>query len=105
MSSIAAVVVTYHPSPVVLENLRLLSGQVGRIFVVDNGSTGESVQVVAALEKIPGVQVIRNVSNLGIASALNLGIHHALETGVEWIALFDQDSSVTENYFKGLLEV
>ncbi len=105
MASIAAVVVTYHPSPVELQNLRRLTWQVGRVFVVDNGSAGVSLAVVAAVEKLPGVQLTRNVANLGIASALNLGIRQALETGVEWVALFDQDSSIPDNYFQGLLEV
>jgi rhamnosyltransferase len=102
MSSIAAVVVTYHPGPVVLDNVRRLSEQVDQIFVVDNGSAGASLQVVEALENTPGVQVIRNSTNLGIATALNLGIRAALQTGAEWIANFDQDSSVTDNYFNDL---
>jgi rhamnosyltransferase len=102
MSTIAAVVVTYHPGAVVLENIRILSRQVGRIIVVDNGSSGASVEVIDALQKISGVQLLRNASNLGIAAALNIGIREALLTGPEWIATFDQDSSVTENYFQDL---
>ena len=105
MSTIAAVVVTYHPGPVVVENVRRLTEQVDRIFVVDNGSSGASAQVVEAVEKLPGVQVIRNASNLGIGTALNIGIREALQTGAEWIATFDQDSSVTKDYFKDLLNV
>src|ERR1700693_2517996 len=105
MRSIAAVVVTYHPGPVVLDNMRRLSEQIDQIFVVDNGSAGVSKEVVAALDKLPAVQILRNASNLGIASALNIGIKQAIESGAEWIAMFDQDSSVTENYFKDLLGV
>src|ERR1700677_3622158 len=105
MSTIAAVVVTYHPGAVVLENIRILSRQVGRIIVVDNGSSGASVEVIDALQKISGVQLLRNASNLGIAAALNIGIREALQTDVAWIATFDQDSSVTENYFNDLLHV
>jgi rhamnosyltransferase len=105
MPSIAAVVVTYQPGAVVLDNMRRLSEQIDQIFVVDNGSTGVSQEVVTAVEKLPAVQLLRNASNLGIASALNIGIKRAIESGAEWIALFDQDSSVTDNYFKDLLEV
>ncbi len=106
MSCIAAVVVTYHPGAVVLDNMRRLSEQIDQIFVVDNGSAGASMQqVVDALEKTPGVQVIRNPTNLGIATALNLGIRAALQTGAEWIANFDQDSSVTDHYFNDLFHV
>jgi rhamnosyltransferase len=103
MASIAAVVVTYHPGSVVLENMRRLSEQIDQIFVVDNYSAGASAQVVEAVEKLPGIKVIRNASNLGIASGLNIGIREALKTGVDWIANFDQDSAITADYFKNLL--
>jgi rhamnosyltransferase len=100
---ISAVVVTYQPDAELLENIRRLLAQVSLVIVVDNGSDGESAKVVAAAEKLPGVQLIRNESNLGIATALNLGIHHALQ-GRSWIATFDQDSAIPENYFKRLLQ-
>jgi rhamnosyltransferase len=102
MSSVAAVVVTYFPGPVVLDNMRRLSEEIDQVFVVDNGSGGASSNVVEAVEKLPGFKVIRNPSNLGIATALNIGIREALKTGAEWIANFDQDSAITKNYFKEL---
>jgi rhamnosyltransferase len=102
MSSISAVVITYRPQRGVLENLRRLHGQIDKIIVVDNGSEGDSALVIDAVGNLAGVQVIRNGSNLGIAAALNIGIRRALEDGAEWIATFDQDSAVTEDYFKNL---
>jgi rhamnosyltransferase len=102
MSLISAVVITYRPGSIVLENLRRLCAQIDKVVVVDNGSQGESQQVVEAVGKLPGVTLIRNSSNLGIATALNIGIRHALEAGAEWVATFDQDSAVTPDYFKNL---
>jgi len=101
---VSAVVITYRPDRKVLENLRRLSGQITSIIVVDNGSAGESALVVEAVENLAGVQLIRNRSNLGIATALNIGIRHALQGGAQWIATFDQDSAVTEDYFKNLFQ-
>jgi GT2 family glycosyltransferase len=40
------------------------------VIVVDNASADDSL---AALEGLPGVQVIRNASNLGFAAACNIG--------------------------------
>jgi rhamnosyltransferase len=99
---ISAVVVTYRPEVGVLENLRRLLAQVPLVIVVDNGSDGASAQVVAAAGALAGVQLIRNGANLGIATALNLGIRQALQTGCQWVATFDQDSSIPEHFFEGL---
>jgi rhamnosyltransferase len=99
---VSAVVVTYRPDGKVVENLRRLSHQISRIIVVDNGAAGDSVQVVEAVERVAGVELIRNGSNLGIATALNIGIRRALQGGARWVATFDQDSAVTEDYFENL---
>jgi rhamnosyltransferase len=99
---VSAVVITYRPDRKVLENLCRLSLQIARVIVVDNGSEGDSVQVVEAVERVAGVELIRNGSNLGIATALNIGIRRALQGGARWVATFDQDSAVPEDYFKNL---
>lgn len=102
-NQIAAIVVTYNPEATVLENVRRLTAQVPEVVVVDNGSTGSSSAIVTALEQMAGVTVIRHATNLGIAAAMNTGIRHALAGGYQWIATFDQDSTVPDGYFDGLL--
>jgi len=99
---ISAVVVTYQPDVLVLDNLRRLLRQIPAVIVVDNGSVGESAKVVEAAGNLAGVELIRNGSNLGIATALNVGIRHALQAGFQWVATFDQDSSVPDRYFEEL---
>jgi len=99
---VSAVVVTYQPDASVLENLRRLLRQVPVVIVVDNGSVGESAKVVEAVGSLAGVELIRNGSNLGIATALNVGIRHALRVGCQWVATFDQDSSIPDHYFEEL---
>ncbi len=103
--TIAAVVVTYQPKEEVVQNLCRLSEQVRDIFVVDNGSGDQSRKVLEEIEAMPGIRLLRNPGNLGIASALNRGIRAALQTEAAWIATFDQDSSVTDHYFQRLLKV
>lgn len=100
-SSLQAVVVTHNPGHDVLTNLNLLLEQVS-VVVVDNGSPQNSAEVLRRIELTQGVRLIRNQQNLGIGAALNIGIRNALAAGAEWIATFDQDSSVGKTYFVDL---
>lgn len=99
---ISAVVVTYQPEAVLLDNLRRLCNQVAEIVLVDNGSSGAAARFVESAGKLPGVRLICNETNLGIAAALNIGIRHALQSGRSWVATFDQDSAISEHYFEQL---
>jgi len=102
--SVSAVVVTYQPDATVLDNLRKLSEQIADIIIVDNGSGSVSAKTVDMAGSLPGVRLIRNGSNLGIATALNIGIRCALKSGCQWIATFDQDSAIPEHYFEELFD-
>lgn len=104
LASIVSVVVTYQPTAILLDHLRRLSGQGAEIIVVDNGSNGAAAECVAAAEKLPGVCLIRNEANLGIATALNIGIRRALQSDCRWIATFDQDTAIPADYFKRLTD-
>jgi rhamnosyltransferase len=94
-SDICAIVVTYFPKAGCADNLAALAPQVGKILIVDNGSSAESFAPVEAAARQLGVVVVRNGSNLGIATALNTGLTFAREQGFRWLATFDQDSSST----------
>lgn len=102
--SIAAVVVTYRPDATLPGNLQRLSRQLARVIVVDNASEGASASTVESAGRMAGVELIRNASNLGIATALNIGIRRAIADGFQWVATFDQDTAVPEDYFKDLFE-
>ncbi|HEX7003865.1 MAG TPA: glycosyltransferase family 2 protein [Trueperaceae bacterium] len=96
-------VVTFNPRESLFLNMRLLSAETNRIILIDNGSTGQSMDVIELAQTIPQLELIRLPENQGLATALNMGIKAAIQQGFEWIATFDQDSAVTPNYFKGLL--
>ncbi|HEV2329470.1 MAG TPA: glycosyltransferase family 2 protein [Verrucomicrobiae bacterium] len=100
---ITAVVVTYRPNGALLENLRGIISQVPTVIVVDNGSDGPSAKVVEAAGNLAGIQLIRNGANLGIATALNIGIRQALRAGYQWVATFDQDSAIPDHFFQELV--
>ena len=94
-SEICAIVVTYFPKAGCADNLAALAPQVGKLLIVDNGSSAESFAPVEAAARQLGAVVVRHGSNLGIATALNTGLTYAREHGFRWLATFDQDSSST----------
>lgn len=87
---VAAVVVTYHPSPNALEELlRAITSQTEGVAVVDNTpGTGAVLPDIALSE----VAVIRNGANAGLAAAQNQGIRWAAERGFTHVFMLDQDS-------------
>ena len=96
--SVCAVIVTYHPTPKMLENVPEILAQVQRLIVVDNGSTSDELEPVRVMSQSFGFQLIENGENLGIAEALNQGVRWARNSGYPWVILFDQDSRITEGF-------
>ncbi|MDR3409391.1 MAG: glycosyltransferase family 2 protein [Formivibrio sp.] len=97
-----AIVVTYHPADSVFEHLSILRSQVPGLVVVDNGSTPDVLERMRSESKRIGFYLIENGENRGVAAALNTGVRWAIENEYEWVALFDQDSSVPECYFDAM---
>lgn len=95
----AAIIAAYNPDDTLLPNVALAAGQVGHVFVVDDGSSAPGVpDLLNELER-SGATVIRQPSNGGIASALNTGIRKALQNkAVEYVLTLDQDSGIGPDY-------
>jgi rhamnosyltransferase len=100
---VAAVVITYHPPAAILQNIAALAAQVDLVVIVDNTPGSDAVAVLNELEHSPRCTVFRNGKNLGIASALNIGIRHAVSLGFTWILTMDQDSRVSNGYVEAML--
>jgi rhamnosyltransferase len=101
VAGVLCTVVTYDPAPALPAHLRALRSQCGKLVVVDNGSA--NVQWVAEVAAQCGCDLVRNNSNLGIASALNVGARIALDQGFDWLGTFDQDSLCPSGAIEGLL--
>lgn len=86
---LCAVVVTYRPDADIVHNLEAIARECGRVIVVDNGSPAD---VQAVLAVVPGVLLLPQSENVGLAAALNVGVARAAEMGCEWVVTFDQDS-------------
>src|SRR3954454_3994640 len=77
--TVCAVIVTYNPGPTLVGNIVNVAAQADHVLVIDNGSSAKTEPQLRELETRLGCYVIRNVQNLGIACALNLGVKHASE--------------------------
>lgn len=103
MSDVCAVIVTYRPNPTVLKNVVAVRPQVQALVMVDNGSPEESLAPFEEASRELDFKLIRNRENLGIAAALNSGVQWARSNGFGWVALFDQDSTVTDGFIEAML--
>jgi rhamnosyltransferase len=98
-TQICAVVVSYNPPLVLLDNIVRLGRKTSKILIIDNGSGQSSSALLAELQRIQGVHVFPKGKNEGIGNALNFGIRFAIEAGYEWVATFDQDSTIDDDFF------
>lgn len=102
-SNIAAIIVTYFPDAGFSYRLNLLRKQFPLVIIVDNGSHGRALQLLLQVTD-PGILLIRNATNVGIATALNQGLTCAKDYGYYNVVTFDQDSSILPNFLKNLLD-
>nr|WP_086937680.1 glycosyltransferase family 2 protein [Thaumasiovibrio occultus] len=94
---VAAVIVHYHPTEQDWENTRYI-GQFLPVVVVDNSEASSNS------EADDTITVLRNGDNLGIATALNIGIDYWQQRGMQWCFLFDQDSKITSTFIDDMLK-
>jgi len=100
-----AVIVTYHPDSELSQRVAVAAAQVSGLVVVDNGSSDATRSAVDAAADVTRAMVIRNDTNLGIATALNQGCSEAMARGAAWILMLDQDSTALPTLVERLAEV
>jgi rhamnosyltransferase len=79
-----------------------LQAQCTYVFILDNGGA----ELWSALENtgFDRVEYLPMGGNVGIASALNVAAERAMSRATDFLALFDQDSSPSEDMIERLLE-
>ena len=107
MSKVAAIIVSYNPDKNLLDSVNLLISQVEKIIIVDNGSIEEKRKDISSIKDIDNerIEIIFNEENLGIATALNIGVREALKQGFNWILTMDQDSKASKDMVEKMFEV
>jgi GT2 family glycosyltransferase len=85
-----------------LDSLLAMNAPRLEVVVVDNGSGDGSFEMLEAYGR--GVTVINSGANLGYAGGNNLGIQHALENGVDWVWVLNNDTTVAPDCLAKLLD-
>lgn len=105
MNEICSIIVLYNPAPSVFDNILACAEQSHRVVLVDNGSRPEAIESLRRkLNNIHNLSWIINGDNLGIASALNIGVKMAKLESYKWVATFDQDSKIPRGFMEKMLE-
>jgi len=102
-NGVCAVIVSFQPRAEDFGNLARVRPQVESLVVVDNGSSLEKLRPLRWARRELKFELIENGENLGIGAALNIGVRRAEANGSRWVALFDQDSTVTEGFIEQML--
>jgi rhamnosyltransferase len=99
---LGALVVLYRPTRKHLAHLIKLRGHGAPLLVVDNSPAGSAA--IAEALGAQGIEYLWNANRGGIAGAYNRGLERLFERGFGAVALFDQDSQVSDDYFRVMLE-
>ncbi len=92
------------------------------IIVVDNASTGNSVENISSWLRARGVEysfhqngesfsavsrvvIMRSESNVGFAGANNLGITFALKNSADFVLLLNNDTTVTSSFLDSMVKM
>lgn len=75
-----------------------------KIIVVDNKSTDDSVKNLREKQLSAEFELIECKKNLGFSAGNNVGIQYAIEMGVEYVLLLNNDTIVDRGFLKTLIK-
>jgi rhamnosyltransferase len=90
--NICGIVTLYSPSISYIDNIKTYINFIDRLFVVDNSLVPNENIHAEISRTFPTAEILSSGKNIGIASALNLGIKKGLASNYEWLLTMDQDS-------------
>jgi len=86
-----------------LESLAHLDYPNYEVVVVDNGSTDGSVEAIQ--KHFPDVALIENDQNLGYAEGNNRGVEYALQAGIDYVFVLNNDTVLCQDILNRLVVV
>lgn len=105
-TAVAAIIVTYNRAPKLATALASVISQSyapSKIYVIDNASTDNTANVVAAIDD-PRIEYTKLPKNIGGAGGFNHGLKLAYKAGHDFFWLFDDDAYPEPNALKTLVE-
>ncbi|CAJ0865951.1 hypothetical protein R77567_01981 [Ralstonia sp. LMG 32965] len=91
-----ATFVTFCPTQAQLASIAAAARLFDAVVVVDNSSVSDAA--LSHSFRLPNVQLLQNANRGGIAGAFNRGVEVLLESGIDRVYFFDQDSVVPPDY-------
>jgi len=102
IEDICAIIVSFNPNELLINNINALKPQVAKCVVVDNGSI--ETNVLGTVRQFGDVHIIELGENKGIAAALNVGLRYCEANGYKLILTMDQDTILKERTVDELLK-
>ena len=98
-----AAIVSFNGGNNTLRLIDRLLLMVGCVYIVDNGSSAYSKNLLATRCADSNVEILFLPENCGIGAALNFALEYAHDHNYKWIITFDQDSmpslTMLQNFF------
>lgn len=99
-TDVCSIIVTYKTNINKFRNvLKYHKNNFNMVIIVNN-----SPQISLDSFKSSHITLINNPSNIGLASAINVGILAAKKKGLKMVALFDQDTILPDNFLQNMME-
>lgn len=98
-----AIIISYNGDYAIIDAIQSIRSQVDKVIVVDNASSATTLKILAELECMDDIHLIRLDDNYGIAHAQNVGIAVGYRDGADWVLTLDQDSVCAEDMVAKLL--
>lgn len=101
--TVAVIIVTFNGMKWIEKCLKSVSDSLTspKVYIVDNGSIDGTLGFVK--NKFPEHRLIETKQNLGFGKANNIGIKHAIDEGVEYIYLLNQDAYLNRTTLSNLI--
>jgi rhamnosyltransferase len=106
-NNICALIVAYNPDEGIVHRVKLISKQVRIVIIVDNTESVSTSDLLNNFSINENIHIIRNNGNLGVATALNIGLNYAINScfNIEWCLTLDQDTVVSPDIVDQLILV
>lgn len=100
VKELSIIIVTYNSAKIIAESLANLDAELYDIYVIDNASIDETVELVT--QKFPKVKLINSDKNSGFARANNLALR---QINTEFALVLNPDALIAEKTIAEMLQI
>ena len=104
--SVGIVIINYNgfqDTAELLESFKTCDYSNYSIIIVDNKSTDDSLEHLKSIQKEYDFTLIESEENRGFSAGNNLGINRAIEDGLDYILLLNNDTIITPDFLSKLV--